>query len=147
MEDLGNSIECLKNDGAKLGFWLTIVIIAVFIGCSIFLEIDDLGKSMLVFVLLVFTCLAVYMFYRSKTEVHLRESGLYIRTLGKKHKVLYDEIAYFDKTKRIGKSGSIVFRFYLLVLEKKNGERIVFPFEVSNDFFEKLMEVSHADFK
>lgn len=145
MDRLGKSIERFKNGGAQFAFWAVIVIIVFFIGFLAFMfdEIDSLGKTMLFVSMLVFCCLAVYMYFKAKTEVDLRENGIYVRNVGKKHEILYNEIVKLDKTKRIGKSGNMIIVFYLLVIVKKDGERVTLPFRITEEFLMKFIEIGH----
>lgn len=128
METLGKSLERYTNGGAKFAFWSIIVIIVFLIGffCFADIEMDQGGLMGLIFGIVVFSCIGVYMFFKAKTEVDLREHGIYVRNVGKEHGVLYSDIAKLDKVRRVGKSGHTVIVFYLLVIETKDGERITF---------------------
>lgn len=148
MKDLGNSVERYKNGGAIFGFWTAVIVTIFLIGFYVVvevlktIEVDEMGQMMLLAVIPIFACLTIYMYFKSKTEMDIREHGLYVRTLGKNHEILYDEIAEFDKTRRVGKSGPTIVIFYLLVIVTKDGERITFPCRVNEDFIQKLLEVS-----
>lgn len=141
MNKLGESTKRYTNKGAKFSFVALILIIILFIGLFIFLELDSMGKVMLLITVPVFIALDVYMFFKSKTEVDLREHGMYIRTLNKQYEVLYSEITKFDKTKRIGKMGNTVIIFYLMIIEKNDGERITLPFKIDEEFLETLVKL------
>lgn len=149
MKDLGRSVEHYRNGGAIFGFWTSVLVDVFFVGFYIaiaffnIVEVNEMGKTMLLVVIPIFICLTVYMYFKSKTEIDIREHGLYVRNINKKHEILYDDIAKFDKTKRVGKSGPTIIVFYLLVIVKKDGERITFPCRINEEFINKLFEVSH----
>lgn len=84
-----------------------------------FNKIDTMGKTMISSLILVFSCLEVYMYFKGKTEVALRKNGIYARNISKEHGILYNEIAKLNKTRRVGKSGHMIIVFYLLVIEKR----------------------------
>lgn len=150
MEKLGKSIERYTNGGAKFAFWMSIVLIVFIIGFAIFISTSDskalkrAEPAFLILPLVVFIGLAIYMFFKAKTEIDIREHGLYVRNINESHYILYDEIAEYDKTRRVGKSGSTVIIFYLLVIIKKDGKRITVPFRLGENFIEKLIETSQS---
>lgn len=146
MNKLGSSKERFTNAGAKIAFWLMNIVILLFIGLLIFIEMDNMGKVLVLLVIPLFIALNVYMFFQSKSEVNLREHGLYIRKSTKQYEVLYEDITKFDKTMRVGKSGAKIIVFYLMVIETKNEERITFPFRVNEDFLQKLADIGTFKF-
>lgn len=140
MNKLGESIACYKNLGAIFSFWLSLGITIFFVVFALCFNLDDLGKTMALCVTGVMACLTIYMFFKSKTRMDIREHGLYVRTLGKNHEILYHEITGFDKTKRVGKAGNQIVIFYLLVINLKNGEVVTSPCRVSQDFMDTLTQ-------
>lgn len=142
MKDLGNSLICLRNGGAKLAFAIMLGVIVLFIGIGIFMAgmLDAIGWTMLIIALLAFGGIAIYLYFKQKTEIDLREKGIIVQTLSQRHQILFADIDRLERTKRVGKSGSIVFVFYLLVIIKKDGERVTLPFQVEETFMQRLLE-------
>lgn len=147
MNNLGKSLERYKNGGAQFAFWLLLACIIFLIGFIFIVdvEIDTMGITMYFISTFVLCCLEVYLYFKSKTEIDLREKGIYIRNISKKHEILYSDIAKIDKTKRIGKSANTIIIFYLLVIETKNGKRVTFPCRITEDFIKKFLEISQID--
>lgn len=145
MKNLGESISRYKNYGAKVGFGIAIGILVFFIGFFSLVKLDDFGQKMIPLIVSTFLALAVYMYFKSRTEIDIREHGLFVKNAFKSHEILYTEIAKFDKTRRVGKSGAVIIVYYLLVVVKKDGERITSPARVSEEFLAKLIETSRLD--
>lgn len=145
MDKLGKSMERFRNGGAQFAFWMLIAVIIFLIGflAFVFNKIDATSITFSFMAILSFSCLAVYMYFKAKTEVDLRENGMFVKNVSKEHEILYSEIARFDKTMRVGKSGHTVIVYYLLVIEKKDGERITLPFRITEDFLVKLVKIGH----
>lgn len=143
MKNLGKSIEKYSNSGALIGFWLSIIIMAIFVVVALIAKLDEIGLIGILCSIAIFALVAVYLYFKSKTAIEIMEHGLIIKTMTKKHEILYDEIDSLDKTSRVGKSGNTVYVFYLLVVVTKDGQRITAPARVSKEFMMKLLEVSH----
>lgn len=150
MKDLGKSVIRLQNGGGKI-FSLLMLIVFVILSIIMFfspIEKDGNGWARYIGFSIVLGCAALYGIFKSKTEIDLREKGIYLKTIDDKFYMLFEEIDHFGERLRWYSIDEGRTRNYykLLVIARKDGIKLTCPIQITEEFYNKMMEISNVPY-